>query len=703
MKGAQRVYALDIGTRTVVGVILERDNDAVSIVDAEMWEHKTRAMIDGQIHDVEAVAQAIAAVTSALEERTGEKLTEVAVAAAGRSLRTALGRYEVRRDLLTEITPEESLAMELAAVQEAQKQVSDSGLGPALFCVGYSVIHYYLEEQPIVSLIGQTGSLAAVEVVATFLPRVVVDSLFASLRRCHLEVKSLTLEPIAAHSVAIAENMRLLNLALVDVGAGTSDIALIRKGTTYGYAMVPLGGDEVTEAIVENYLVDFDTAEEIKRNLNHGGEICFTDILGNQLTVKAQEIIDTVLPVIRKQAASIAEEIMELNGKAPDAVIFVGGGSLTPRLLDEVASQLQLPRQRVGIRERKSLSYIKGDHPVLQGPQAITPIGIGYNALHTAGLPFIRIKVNGREFPIWSLSGVSVAEALLAAGISLHNVYGRPGLGLTVEVDGRLKVFKGSMGKPPRIEVNGQPAGLNSPIKDGDVIIFEPGSNGEDAQLKVKDLLEVSTWTVELNGKSVEVPIRVEVNGQAASLEDQVPDRARVVTLKALTVKEVLLETGDINEELFASKVINYKLNGQPMVYRFYPLLLTVNGEVSDENRLIKHGDRIEYKKREFPVIADLFSDDTRSIRITLNGEEIDISSKERVFLGERELSFDTPLADGMELNVRPPGCLVSDLLPLAGIKPLPSGRLILKVNGQKAGFTTEITSGDQVEIIWGL
>ena len=110
------------------------------------------------------------------------------------------------------------------------------------FCVGYSIVDYQLENQVIGNLVGQIGAEIAVEVVATFLPRVVVDSLFSSLKRADLSVQSLTLEPIAAISIAIPPNMRLLNLALVDIGAGTSDIALVRDGNIYGYAMVPLGG-----------------------------------------------------------------------------------------------------------------------------------------------------------------------------------------------------------------------------------------------------------------------------------------------------------------------------------------------------------------------------------------------------------------------------------------------------------------------------
>lgn len=69
-----------------------------------------------------------------------------------------------------------------------------------------------------------------------------------------LEMSAITLEPIAAINVLIPQTMRHLNLALVDIGAGTSDVAITNNGTIIiGYGMVPYAGDEITEAISQNF------------------------------------------------------------------------------------------------------------------------------------------------------------------------------------------------------------------------------------------------------------------------------------------------------------------------------------------------------------------------------------------------------------------------------------------------------------------
>ena len=107
-----------------------------------------------------------------------------------------------------------------------------------------------------------------------------VESLYTTMNKIGLEVASLTLEPIAAINAAIPENIRLLNLVLVDIGAGTSDIAACTGGSVTGYTMATMAGDEITETIMKQYLVDFSTAEAIKVQLEEKEEICFSDILG---------------------------------------------------------------------------------------------------------------------------------------------------------------------------------------------------------------------------------------------------------------------------------------------------------------------------------------------------------------------------------------------------------------------------------------
>ena len=86
--GEETVFGLDIGTRSIIGTIGYKKGEHFEVVAQEIREHRTRAMLDGQIHDINRVAATISEVKSALEEKTGLKLTEVCIAAAGRVLKT---------------------------------------------------------------------------------------------------------------------------------------------------------------------------------------------------------------------------------------------------------------------------------------------------------------------------------------------------------------------------------------------------------------------------------------------------------------------------------------------------------------------------------------------------------------------------------------------------------------------------------------
>ena len=84
------VFALDIGTRSIVGTVGYKDKsgDRFYVVAQRVKEHETRAMLDGQIHDIKKVGDTIMAVKEALEQDIGSPLAEVCIAAAGRVLRT---------------------------------------------------------------------------------------------------------------------------------------------------------------------------------------------------------------------------------------------------------------------------------------------------------------------------------------------------------------------------------------------------------------------------------------------------------------------------------------------------------------------------------------------------------------------------------------------------------------------------------------
>ncbi|HDT15021.1 MAG TPA: cell division protein FtsA, partial [Firmicutes bacterium] len=308
------VFGLDIGTRKVAGVLGELRGDRVHIIDCAVAEHEKRAMLDGQIHNIAGVSATVKKVINELEARNGIKIKEVTTALAGRSLHTET--VKVSADKKGEVSEEDILDLEIRGLKAAHERIRERDKKD-FYCVGYSVSDYSLDGMPIKDAVQQTAKDSiGLRLIATFLPKIVFESMLSVLKNCSLKLRRITLEPIAALYVTIPEDMRLLNIALVDVGAGTSDIAVTERGRILAYGMIPKAGDEITEELCNEFLVDFKNGEMIKRNIG-SGVIKIVDIFNNEITVTPQLFEKAVLEKIDKVAGEIADEILTLNEKQP--------------------------------------------------------------------------------------------------------------------------------------------------------------------------------------------------------------------------------------------------------------------------------------------------------------------------------------------------------------------------------------------------
>ena len=128
--------------------------------------------------------------------------------------------------------------------------------------------------------------------------------------------------------------------------------------------MVPIAGDEVTAAIAGAFLLDFSVAEQVKRQLKASPIHC-QDVVGNDLELLPEKVQEAAAPAVDKLARAIAQVILQLNGEPPQAVLCIGGGSLTRTLIDALSRHLNLPANRIGIRDRQS---VPGSRVVLSSP-----------------------------------------------------------------------------------------------------------------------------------------------------------------------------------------------------------------------------------------------------------------------------------------------------------------------------------------------
>ena len=152
------LFALDIGTRNVMGIVGEKENKKINIVAVERQEHINRAMLDGQIHDVPQVASTIGEVWKRLVKKTGYDLKRVSVAAAGRALITISATADMDASNILALDFETGKLLELSAVQVAQRKLAADSRATdptGYYCVGYSVVEFKLDGSRLANLVGQ--------------------------------------------------------------------------------------------------------------------------------------------------------------------------------------------------------------------------------------------------------------------------------------------------------------------------------------------------------------------------------------------------------------------------------------------------------------------------------------------------------------------------------------------------------------------
>lgn len=684
------VFGLDIGTRNVVGTVGYRTEDDKFIVAAQcVRQHETRAMLDGQIHDIGKVGRIIGQVKAELEAQLNEPLSDVCIAAAGRVLKTVTTHVEYEYAEESIVTGEDIHTLDLLGIEKAQdilKEANDTQY--KFYCVGYSVVKYFLNDEVFISLEDHKATKIGEDIIVTFLPEDVVDGLYSAVGQAGLTVANMTLEPIAAINVAIPENYRMLNIALVDVGAGTSDISVTKEGSIIAYGMIPYAGDELTELIVQHFLVDFKTAEAMKLASTTEEEVTYEDIMSISHTIPSKEIWDLVEPTVDKITSEVATKIMELNGdKTVSACFVVGGGGKIHGFTQMLAKKLELPEERVALRGEEVLKEVVFEQEdIHKDPLLVTPIGICLNYYEQRN-NFIMMKFNGERLKLYDNNRLTIVDAALQAGFPNDELFPKRGMPINFVVNGAARIARGEAGEPAIVTLNGRPANINTPLVPNCEVTIEPSTAGADAVYTVEQLEEYheSTLTVIINGKTVVCPKFVEVNGQLEPGSYEIKEGDVIETRNYYTVRQVA-EFMDVEVDTDHEILVNNRLaDFDTLVYENFTIDWTVlsfgvapepenryNATISDTSSEVSAEDESqEAKEEEAPKETE------GSVTVTVNGESVTMTGKQNyIFVDVFDwYSFDLSAGKGRAIATL--------------------------VNGKEAEFSQPLANGDNIELYW--
>ena len=684
------VFGLDIGTRNVVGTVGYRTEDDKFIVAAQcVRQHETRAMLDGQIHDIGKVGRIIGQVKAELEAQLNEPLSDVCIAAAGRVLKTVTTHVEYEYAEESIVTGEDIHTLDLLGIEKAQdilKEANDTQY--KFYCVGYSVVKYFLNDEVFISLEDHKATKIGEDIIVTFLPEDVVDGLYSAVGQAGLTVANMTLEPIAAINVAIPENYRMLNIALVDVGAGTSDISVTKEGSIIAYGMIPYAGDELTELIVQHFLVDFKTAEAMKLASTTEEEVTYEDIMSISHTIPSKEIWDLVEPTVDKITSEVATKIMELNGdKTVSACFVVGGGGKIHGFTQMLAKKLELPEERVALRGEEVLKEVVFEQEdIHKDPLLVTPIGICLNYYEQRN-NFIMMKFNGERLKLYDNNRLTIVDAALQAGFPNDELFPKRGMPINFVVNGAAKIARGEAGEPAIVTLNGRPANINTPLVPNCEVTIEPSTAGADAVYTIEQLEEYheSTLTVIINGKTVVCPKFVEVNGQLEPGSYEIKEGDVIETRNYYTVRQVA-EFMDVEVDTDHEILVNNRLaDFDTLVYENFTIDWTVlsfgvapepenryNATISDTSSEVSAEDESqETKEEEAPKETE------GSVTVMVNGESVTMTGKQNyIFVDVFDwYSFDLSAGKGRAIATL--------------------------VNGKEAEFSQPLANGDNIELYW--
>lgn len=700
------VFGLDIGTRSIVGTVGYRQPDGHFVVVAQAAvQHETRAMLDGQIHDIGKVADTIRSVSDQLEQLTGKKLNNVCIAAAGRVLKTVEQEAEVTFTTETVVTTEHVYSLDMLAVEKAHetlRQSDNSGL--KYYCVGYSVMRYYQNDYPITNLEGHKCSKIRTELIATFLPEEVVDGLYAAVERAGLHVENLTLEPIAAINIAIPERFRLLNIALVDVGAGTSDISITKDGSIIAYGMIPAAGDELTECIAKHYLVDFQEADRMKCESTEQEEVEFQDIMGLPMTVKSSDIAEVVRENVQSITKQVAEKIIELNGdKSVSAVFVVGGGGKITGFTECLAEYLGVAKERVALRGSEVLrevTFLRQDLEI--DSLLVTPIGICMNYYEQRN-NFVFVSVNGERIKLYDKGNLTVIDAALQKGLTNDKVFPQRGDAVAYYVQGNLRMQRGEPGESAVIRVNGEEASIATPIHQNDVIEIEVSTKGKPGSIEIQALPEYkSAISFYVNGTKVDCPCFVSANGQLVSAYYEIQNEDKIEILPYYTLEQVL-DFMDIAAE--GEVLVNHvPANLQTKVYENFTVDCQITDKFHETEAVLQESmdssDTAAIDQSHEPMSVGDMTDESQSSE-TVNTENITDEQQSQSFDPEKDFAITV---NGEPYALR--GKTHYILVDVLDIYPIDTSKahgdyMEIKINGMDAEFSQPLAERDAVILRW--
>jgi cell division protein FtsA len=378
--------ALDVGTEFAKALVFDIDDTGHGTVRGVGRKRQGLShMQSGTVADIAAVVDNCAVALQEAEEMAGFRPTQVVIGIAGELVKGFTTTHsQERRKPDVPITEAELQRLidgvQREALREAERSITwETGLPHVdVRLVHAAVTAAAIDGYALTNPVGFQGRHVKIGIFNAFAPLVHLGALQSVASQLDLELLEIVAEPYAVARVLGADQVRQSGALFIDVGGGTTDVALVRQGGIEGTRMFALGGRAFTKSLADRLDLPFPLAEELKVDYARGLDVDRRD-----------EVAAIIADDVEVWAAGVELVMEELaaGDLLPGRIHLCGGGSRLPEICNALAAERfwkRLPFARppeVSVMQPDQIQTISDETKLLVDQQDVTPLGLAYQAI----------------------------------------------------------------------------------------------------------------------------------------------------------------------------------------------------------------------------------------------------------------------------------------------------------------------------------
>jgi len=335
---SEYVVALDIGTENVKALIgkLNKNDTSIEIIGVGRAHQSLSDMQAGAIADIAAVVENCDKALNDAEKQAGVSVRTAVIGIAGELVKGTTTTVRVARKVpstpmdIAEVEKIIRLVQERAEAKAKQQLAIElGGKDVEVRLVNSALVSIDIDGYPVTNPIGFQGKDVVVQLYTAFAPMIHIGALERTAQELDLDLLAVAAEPFAVARSVIGDNPNQnLSVILMDVGGGTTDIAVVNEGGVQGTKMFGIGGRAYTRSIERDLNVDFDEAERFKLGLD-------SNLIPKTKAPAIEGALEKTLDVWLSGVELALGEFTKLD-HLPHQIFLCGGGSSLGMLMEEL-------------------------------------------------------------------------------------------------------------------------------------------------------------------------------------------------------------------------------------------------------------------------------------------------------------------------------------------------------------------------------